>query len=403
MRLHRILISPSGKLGAILHAVTSDCARRWRTEVAHDPDTTTSILEQASHWWEILHDDTASTTDHREFGEWVARSPERVEAYLRTAQLIRALKSSKLRWPSTRSEELIREAKASPQDALQFPPCRSVPARQIRRNERSHHMRFALGFAAALLVCVGSAWFILQRPQQFQTAIGEQRSILLGDGSRVTLNTASKIEVDLRKDRRLVRLVAGEVLFDVTHDVMRPFKVRAGNVVLSDIGTQFNVDMRPTRTTVTVIEGRVVVNSGGVLEDEGEKSNREGLDPNHKPLTLAASDSVAITSSGLGGAPQHGINAAAAIAGTQRQLMFEHRPLSEVAEELNRYNRDRIEIDSVGLQRREVTGVFNAKDPASFLSFLSTLPGVVIRERSDGAHIVTVDNKAANRELPGAR
>lgn len=370
--------------------------------MAHDPDSTISILEQASHWWEILHDDTASTADHREFGEWVARSPERVEAYLRTAQLIRALKSSKLRWPSTRSEVLIREAKASPQDALQFPPCRSVPARQIRRNERSHHMRFALGFAAALLVCVGSAWFILQRPQQFQTAIGEQRSILLGDGSRVTLNTASKIEVDLRKDRRLVRLVAGEVLFDVTHDVMRPFKVRVGNVVLSDIGTQFNVDMRPTRTTVTVIEGRVVVNSGAALEDAGEESNREGLDRLHTPLTLAASDSVAITSSGLG-PPQHGTNVTAAIAWTQRQLMFEHRPLREIAEEFNRYNRERIEIDSVELQRREVTGVFKAKDPASFLSFLSTLPGVVVRERSDGAHIVTVDNKAANRELPGAR
>ena len=263
-------------------------------------------------------------------------------------------------------------------------------------------MRFALGFAAALLVCVGSAWFILQRPQQFQTAIGEQRSILLGDGSRVMLNTASKIEVDLRKDRRLVRLVEGEVLFDVTHDVMRPFKVRAGNVVLSDIGTQFNVDMRPTRTTVTVIEGRVVVNSGAALEDAGEESNREGLDRLHTPLTLAASDSVAITSSGLG-PPQHGTNVTAAIAWTQRQLMFEHRPLREIAEEFNRYNRERIEIDSVELQRREVTGVFKAKDPASFLSFLSTLPGVVVRERSDGAHIVTVDNKAANRELPGAR
>jgi transmembrane sensor len=263
-------------------------------------------------------------------------------------------------------------------------------------------MRFALGFAAALLVSVGSAWFILQRPQQFQTAIGEQRSILLGDGSRVTLNTASKIEVDLRKDRRLVRLVEGEVLFDVTHDVMRPFKVRAGNVVLSDIGTQFNVDVRPTRTTVTVIEGRVVVNSGAALEDEGEESTREGLDPSHNALTLAASDSVAITSSGLG-PPQHGTNVTEAIAWTQRQLIFEHRPLREIAEEFNRYNRERIEIDSVELQRREVTGVFNAKDPASFLSFLSALPGVVIRERSDGAHIVTVDNKAANRELPGAR
>lgn len=370
--------------------------------MASDQDSSISILEQASHWWEILHSDTASTPDHREFGEWVARSPERVEAYLRTAQLNRALKSSKLRWPSTAREVLIRDAKASPQDALQFPPWRSVPTHESRPNARSRHMRFPLGVAAALLACAGSAWLILERTQQFQTEIGEQRSVLLRDGSRVTLNTASKIEVDLRKDRRLVRLVEGEALFDVAHDAMRPFEVRAGNAVLRDLGTRFNVDLRPTRTTVTVIEGQVVASAEGVLEDEGEESIREGLGPSHKPLVLAASDSVFITSSGLS-TPQHGVNATAAIAWTQRELMFEHRPLSEVAEEFNRYNRDRIEIDGVELRRREVTGVFKTQDPASFLSFLSTLPGVVIRERSDGAHIITVDNKAANREFPGAR
>lgn len=370
--------------------------------MARDMDSEVSILEQASYWWEILNSESATAADHREFGEWVARSPERVEAYLKTAQLVQSLKSPKVRWPDTTSDMLIREAKASPDDALRFLPSRSVPAPESRRNKGSLRMRLALGFTAALLVCAGSAWFILERPQEVHTAIGEQRSVLLGDGSRVTLNTASKIEVNLRKDRRLVRLIEGEALFDVVHDATRPFKVRAGNVLLSDIGTQFNVDLRPTRTTVTVIDGLVAVRSEGTLADHGEESNREGFGANHETVTLAASDAVVITASRMG-APQHGINAAAAIAWTQHQLIFDHQPLSGVADEFNRYNSDRIEIDSAELQRQEVTGVFKAKDPASFLSFLSTLPGVEIRQGRDGSHVVTVQNKPAHREPTGAR
>jgi ferric-dicitrate binding protein FerR (iron transport regulator) len=77
--------------------------------------------------------------------------------------------------------------------------------------------------------------------------------------------------------------------------------------------------------------------------------------------------------------------------------------LGDVAEEFNRYNRERIEIDSAELQRQEVTGVFQAKDPASFVSFLSTIPGVEIRDGRDGSHIVTVHDKAANRDTQGAR
>src|ERR1700722_2451060 len=90
------------------------------------------------------------------------------------------------------------------------------------------------------------------------------------------------------------------------------------------------------------------------------------------------------------GVPQRGVNVAASLAWTRRQLMFEHRPLSEVAEEFNRYNRDRIDIDSAELKRQEVTGVFEANDPASFLAFLSSIPGVEIREGANGTHIVSL-------------
>jgi len=208
--------------------------------VASDMEATTSILEQASHWWELLHSDSASNSDHREFGDWVARSPERVEAYLQTARLAKAIKSPRLNWPSTAPEVLIREAKASNETVLSFSTTR-VSASVDRGEGRHVQSRFAWTAAAVLLICVGLALFIRQTPQEFRTALGEQRSVLLADGSRATLNTASTIEVILQKGRREVRLVQGEALFEVAHDATRPFVVRAGNALLKDVGTQFNV------------------------------------------------------------------------------------------------------------------------------------------------------------------
>jgi transmembrane sensor len=375
----------------------NDYARRWRIEVASDMESTTSILEQASQWWELLHNDSASSSDHREFGEWVVRSPERVEAYLQTARLVKAIKSPKLIWPNTEAAALIREAKASPETVLPFSTARVIAS--VDRGEARHFTnRFAWAAATVLLIAVGLVLFMLEPTQEFRTALGEQRSVLLADGSRVTLNTASTIEVDLLKGRRDVRLVHGEALFEVAHDPARPFVVRAGNALLSDVGTQFNVDMRSNGTTVTVVEGRVAVDSGSPRESAGAQAAHSGPGT-LEALILEAKDRVVITPAGPG-APQHGVNVAPTVAWTQRQLMFERRPLSEVAEEFNRYNRDRIDIGSAELGRQEVTGVFEANDPASFVAFLSSIPGVEIREAANGAHIVTIRNPAALERVP---
>jgi len=351
--------------------------------MASDMEATISSLEQASHWWELLHSDSASNSDHREFGEWVARSPERVEAYLQTARLAKAIRSPRLIWPSTAAEVLIREAKASSETVLPFSTTR-VSASVGRGEGRHVQSRFAWAAAAVLLIGVGLALFIRQTPQEFRTALGEQRSLLLADGSRATLNTASTIEVILKKGRREVRLVQGEALFEVAHDAARPFVVRAGNALLKDVGTQFNVDIRSNGTTVTVVEGEVAVDSAATSESAAAQS---GIGDTVEALILRANDRVLVTPAGVG-TPQRGVNVAASVAWIQRQLMFEHRPLGEVAEEFNRYNKDRIDIDSAELKRQEVTGVFDAKDPASFVAFLSSVPGVEIREGTNGTHIV---------------
>src|ERR1700719_308579 len=162
-------------------AAMHDCARRWSIEVASDMESTASIFEQASHWWGLLHSNSASSSDHREFGEWVSRSPEHVEAYLQTARLVKAIKSPKLIWPNTEAETLIREAKASPETVLPFSTAR-VMARADRGEVQHFTKRFAWAAAALLLMAVGLVLFMVETPQEFRTALGEQRSVLLADG-----------------------------------------------------------------------------------------------------------------------------------------------------------------------------------------------------------------------------
>lgn len=344
------------------------------------------IAQQAAHWWTVLQGENVSAADYREFSEWVMRSPERVEAVLRAAQLMRALKSEDVRWPDISAEALIREAKAAPAEVVHFQARAAEREAPAARHEpsliRSFLPRFA-AIAATVVVAVAASWFWFTSPQTYRTAFGEQRSVVLEDGSLVTLNTSSEIEVTIDDSRRTIRLVSGEALFHVAHETRRPFDVLAGHATVRAVGTQFNVDRHAAaNTTVTVVEGKVAV-----LRQRDMKSK---VAPEAAPTFLTASERTVITASQVG-APERVANLGAATAWTQRQLVFERRPLGEVAAEFNRYNRRLIAIDSAELRDQEVTGVFQANDPESFVAFLSRIPGVNVQQ-SDSGISVTAKN-----------
>jgi transmembrane sensor len=79
----------------------------------------------------------------------------------------------------------------------------------------------------------------------------------------------------------------------------------------------------------------------------------------------------------------------AVTAWTERRLVFENHPLGEIAEEFNRFNRQKIRIEDEVLRQQEVTGMFQADDPQSFLAFVAEIPGVTVRE-ADSVSTVTV-------------
>ena len=353
--------------------------RRYPNEIS----PTAPLFEQAAGWWMLLNEGEATAADHHAFAEWVGRSPERVEAYLQAAQLTRALTSRDRQWPETSAAELIRAAKASASDITTLPNAGSTisagdanspgfPAKRAFGLPWLTWPRVAAAVMATVAaVAIGLGVYARLSPQRVETALGEQRSVVLSDGSLVTLNTSSSIEVRMGRNRRIVKLLAGEALFAVAHDTTRPFEVMTDETTVRAVGTQFNVDRRTASTTVTVVEGRVAV----ITAPGGDRS------PPSNPLPLSAGEQLTLAPRTV----QHAVHTdvATAIAWTQRKLVFEHRHLGEVAAEFNRYNRQIIEIRSAVLREQEVTGVFQANDPTSFLTFLAGFPGVTIEKSAD--------------------
>lgn len=341
-------------------------------------DPATPATEQASSWWIVLNDGSASADDRAAFGDWVARSPEHVAAYLRAERLQNALRSKHLRWPDTPVEVLARESNLT-QNVVSLPS--AGPARGRVKTASLHRRFLASSVAAALAAVVVGAWIFLNAPQRYETKVGEQRSIVLGDGSLVTLNTSSVIQVELARERRTIQLLSGEALFQVAHDKTRPFDVIAGTTKVRAIGTQFNVDRARGSTTVTVVEGKVSV--------ESASANSPGESTDDGAVSLSAGECVTVTLQGK--LQTTAANLTTATAWTQRRLVFEHRTVGEVADEFNRYNRRKIQIRDPELRSQEVTGVFQANDPDSFIQFMEKIAGVRIERDPDGTRVMEVN------------
>lgn len=94
------------------------------------------------------------------------------------------------------------------------------------------------------------------------TPVGGQYQLQLPDGTSVWLNSASSIRypVSFTGAVRTVT-ITGEAYFEVKHDARVPFEVRAGNTVIHDIGTHFDVNAYSNEPdlAVTLVEGSVEV------------------------------------------------------------------------------------------------------------------------------------------------
>jgi transmembrane sensor len=336
----------------------------------------TQIYEEASTWLIELRTEAANSAARRGFAAWLSRSPEHVRAYLE----LTALSEDALQLDADRKidvDALIAAARAEANVMAMQPGTRTAAQRLGASRRWSRH-----GLAATVLVGTVAAgiiaWLGLHSHPSYATQLGEQRTIRLEDGSTVELNARSRIRVRYSERQRTVDLLEGQALFRVAQSAGRPFVVASGDARVRAVGTEFDVNRKHSSTVVTVLKGRVAISA---LPPAGG-TRAEG------PL-LSAGEQVTLSPATVP-RPQRA-NLAVTTAWTQDRLVFESAPLSEVAEEFNRYNPRQLIVEDEGLDDLHISGTFSTSDPTTlprFLTFLREQPGIRLME-SDRKVVVT--------------
>jgi len=288
------------------------------------------IKAAANAWWVRLDSGAVSARERAEFAAWINADPRHRQAYDAVCALWGELDAVKHR--------------------IVLPANTGTP-------KNARRWRWAApALAAACLSVWLSGPLSIWLQADFRTGLGETREIRLSDGSRVYLNGNSALAAHIDGSQRQLDLLQGEAWFKVSPDQARPFRVRAGEGVVTALGTAFNIRLLDGQTEVSVTEHRVAIDGGRGRDFHTElgEGHQLAFGPQGGIGEVKAIDSQAVT------AWQRG------------KLVFQNRPLGEVIAELNRYHRGYLAIADSSLAKRRVNGVFRTDQPLAVLDALET-------------------------------
>jgi len=278
--------------------------------------------ERASEWLEVLRN--GKTDEYPEFVRWIGESPRHLQELMALLVLVEELPGAFARASIDRDALLNRIR--SPRANVSELDDKTLTSQPGPKKHEAGKKSWKIA-AVAATVSLGGAllwWATLHSAsEKFSTAIGEQRTVALADGSLMSLNAHSTALVKFTNQGRDIQLLEGEALFDVARDRERPFRVRTQDATVQVIGTRFNVDARPMRTIVSVLDGKVEVSAD-------VESGRSQAQP------LGAGEAAEISREGA--LQRRAADATGVTAWRQRQLVFSKTSLEDVAADFNRFH-----------------------------------------------------------------
>ena len=329
---------------------------------------TPQIAAEAAVWMARLHGPSRSLEMEQEFRAWQASSPAHREAFERCTDM----------W-----QDVPRIGLATAYESLGSQ--HSTPARASKRWHEAA-WRWGTACAVASAAAVVAVLVLNWRSQNaYTTHVGEQRLVVLEDGSRMLLNTDTRIRVHFVAAQRTVEVRNGEAFFEVAKDAHRPFVVRIAGSEVVAVGTAFAVRYAPDsragdELAVTLVEGQVDVRPAG-------RDDSAALAPQH-PVSMRAGDRLLLDRQARNPAASvvarvDRPNVEQAMAWKRSEAIFDNALLSDAVAEMNRYNRTPIVLldglDSAGLH---VSGLYRTSDSAQFASAVAALHGLKVTEQA---------------------
>ncbi|WP_343585050.1 FecR domain-containing protein [Herbaspirillum sp.] len=266
---------------------------------------------------------------------------------------------------SSEAENAIARHRTALQERFPLPALAARPSR--RKKKTATLAAIALAAVSAAVLWADPAY----RTDRLASAGGERATAVLADGSTLTLNTDTELQVAWHLRSRRVTLERGQTLFDVSHARWRPFSVAAGDTRVTVVGTMFEVWRLPQSVRVTVLRGKVRV--------ENDASAGQ-------PAYLTANQQV--ESAGAGLSPVAQVDAGARTAWKDGKLVFDRTPLADALAELRRYTRARIAAPDPQAASLLVSGVFDTARADAILDLLPDILPVTLTRNEQGEVLV---------------
>ena len=315
------------------------------------------IFDEAADWWQRSRE--GAPEDQAALEQWLDADPRHREAFDQ-------VKSSWAMFSDIQSEPGILERRS---EAISS--ARSV---QRRRQDALPTRRAAVGLAAAAVVAAVVVPIVYltggRETQTIKTGIGEQKVLALSDGSQLTIDANSHLNVRFDRKARDIEVVKGRAHFSVAKDRKRPFRVKAADNSVTAVGTAFSVELRKEVVSVALFEGRVA------LATTPAGKTKEVSLPEMKPgqlVRIAPQDA----------SPQYSqVDQAQALAWQDSKLFFTDERLDDVADRLNDYSSKPILVDGNARQLL-VSGMFIVGQTDSFIAGLERFYEVKVEETAD--------------------
>lgn len=297
------------------------------------------VMAEATRWFVSLHEAPSDRSVEPAFVDWRDADPRHAAAYARLQRLWGA---------SGHLPSLIQ-------------PAPSMNRRALLRN--------VAGAGAAVAVVASTGRLILGAHPfaDHRTQPGERSTVILADGSRIELSTATAVAVDFTPGRRRIRLLEGEAWFQVVPDAARPFVVEAAGGSTTALGTAFAVALHERRVDVAVTEHAVKVVANEV---QARVSQGQGLGYGPRGVgVVQAADPLTL-------------------AWREGRLAFVDRPLGEVAATLDRWTGGRTVVLDEALAARRVTLTLGTEDAGDGLRRLADATPMRITQLTSALTVV---------------
>jgi transmembrane sensor len=407
--------------------------------------------EDAARWLLRLEEASASADTFVTWQRWLSAAPENKNAFDEIEEVVMILDRADLasslpsaaemaadaytgsvpvsdflarRRPSEEEFEEEKEAVASARPNASWSPLRQG----ARRRSSVTKPRYA---TAAGLIAVAVAGALLsfgalrqwrQGHFAYSTAPGERKEFTLRDGSRVTLDADSALNVDFTPGHRSLRLARGEAFFQVAKDPARPFVVSASGTRVRAIGTEFDVRIGDRRMVVAVVEGAVQLTSPATARppsdsgapgiethltgfgggDAQPPDGRDGppVDPSTETATrITAGQAVAYADDKGVERLSNSDSSSLATAWLGGRRQYRNEPLKDVLADVDRYTGKHIEVANTATGELQFTGTLDLNNSDAWLRALSIALPVTITRKPNGVLLVSL-NDSQKASLP---